>query len=672
MGALKPQLERRALPRPQPGAAAAPQPPELLGLVMAFVEGGSLEAKLHGGVPWQAPTAEKLRLLVGVARGVAHLHSGGGPACVVHGDLKPANVLLADGNQPRLIDFGLSKVRDVAAQSARSAGSRVGGAQAGGSWPYMAPELYRRRTAAGGWDAASAPSRSTDVYAFGTLCWEVLSGLRPWAGVPEHERLEELRAGASLPWPSLPLDTPPEVRALLSRMTDAQKEQRPRLVDAMVGLQLAAGAMDAAPRDIFISYRWKRERLPFVDDLYLRLSEEGYGAWLDRVEMGHNMRDHMTRGIANAKVVLVLVSPDYATWRAEVTDNCLFELRTAAQMRKPIIACMAHPGFWKGWTAQDGRRVMPDDHELAREANLVGSMFVDLGAAAALWAAPAPPDEAVLLPFLHAETALPCLLKLLGERGVRPGARRGPVARMVAERAQLAAEALARAEAEQRAREEATRRAREEAERQRLAAAEAERQRLAAEERARTEAEEARKWAERLATAEGRRIEALRRRKLYNEAWWLVNRVPILFWLLPSSFNVWRAPGISDDFLLELTPEAFEARLGRELYVPGAILYKDIPERVYIYRGTESPSSILFLTMLGPYFDLFVLPFLCYLLFPVLCFFWCKGYNVFYRREDFNTQYGARRILVCIAIFSFHAVIVVPVLGFGLLQIFIA
>jgi serine/threonine protein kinase len=564
IGALKPQLERRALPPPQPGAAPPPPPPELLGLVMAFVEGGSLEAKLHGGVPWQAPTAEKLRLLVGVARGVAHLHSGGGPACVVHGDLKPANILLADGNQPRLIDFGLSKVRDVVAQSARSAGSRVDGAQAGGSWPYMAPELYRRRMAAGGWYAASAPSRSTDVYAFGTLCWEVLSGLRPWAGVPEHERLEELRAGASLPWPALPLNTPPEVRALLSRMTDARKDQRPRLVDAMVELQQAAGAMDAAPRDIFISYRWKRERLPFVDDLYLRLNEEGYGAWLDRVEMGHDMREHMTRGITNAKVVLILVTPDYAAWRAEDTDNCLFELRTAARLRKPIVACMAHPGFWKGWTAQDGSRVMPEDHELAREANLVGSMFVDLGAVAALdWVAPTPPDEAVLRPLLHAETALPCLMKLLDERGVRAGARGGPVARAVAERDRLVAEAAARAEID--------RCEQEKIEHQREAVKEAMRVVEAEKRRAEAEKRLLAALSERLAIDKGFRKEASLRRQVYDRKWRVDNKVSLLLWTFPASCGFLSDASVSDAFLSGLPAADFVRFFRSDSAIPFAI-----------------------------------------------------------------------------------------------------
>ena len=91
------------------------------------------------------------------------------------------------------------------------------------------------------------------------------------------------------------------------------------------------------------------------------------------------MREHMTRGIAAAKVVLVLLTPDYAT-----SDNCLFELRKAVELRKPIIACMAHPGFWRTWAAPDGSRALPDDHEVALAAALAGNMFVDLSGAAAL------------------------------------------------------------------------------------------------------------------------------------------------------------------------------------------------------------------------------------------------------------------------------------------------
>jgi len=68
--------------------------------------GGSLEDHLYRRRT-EFTMAEKVRLLVGISRGLAALHSAG----VVHADLKPANVLLSGHSPPevRLSDFGLSK-----------------------------------------------------------------------------------------------------------------------------------------------------------------------------------------------------------------------------------------------------------------------------------------------------------------------------------------------------------------------------------------------------------------------------------------------------------------------------------------------------------------------------------------------------------------------------------
>ena len=84
-------------------------------------------------------------------------------ASKIHGDIKPENVLFSEKREARLADFGLSKVRQLvesADGATRKSTVAHGAGGGGGTWPYMAPELY---------DDVGI-SRSTDMYAFGTLC----------------------------------------------------------------------------------------------------------------------------------------------------------------------------------------------------------------------------------------------------------------------------------------------------------------------------------------------------------------------------------------------------------------------------------------------------------------------------------------------------------------------
>ncbi len=102
-----------------------------------------------------------LRAVRGVAEGLAHAHERG----ILHLDLKPANVLLADGGAPLLLDFNLAK--DLAA------GPRE---QTGGTLPYMAPEQldgFRDR------DDRHLDAR-TDLYGLGVIFYELLTGRHPF------------------------------------------------------------------------------------------------------------------------------------------------------------------------------------------------------------------------------------------------------------------------------------------------------------------------------------------------------------------------------------------------------------------------------------------------------------------------------------------------------------
>ena len=189
---------------------------ELLALVLRWEDGGSLADLLHTRA-WGASTSTRLLFCSQLAYGLCNLHSKG----IIHADIKSGNVLLSDrGGSPRPLftDFGISELRRAAASTTQPQEAATGSQR--GTWPYMAPEMFRSKAA-----AAVAPSRTTDVYALGTLCWEVLTGQLPWDGYTEAERVVALRSGEGLALssPPLPLDTPPAVTALLAHCLSARR-----------------------------------------------------------------------------------------------------------------------------------------------------------------------------------------------------------------------------------------------------------------------------------------------------------------------------------------------------------------------------------------------------------------------------------------------------------------
>ncbi|EPQ54890.1 kinase-like protein, partial [Gloeophyllum trabeum ATCC 11539] len=132
-------------------------------LVSLWMDNKDIVRYLRG----RQPPAD-IHVLYEVAQGLAYLHWEN----LVHGDLKGMNILIDEHHHVRLADFGLSTFAETTrgANATTSSGPR-------GSMPFMAPELHNPTKF--GFDHFQR-TRSTDIYAFGCVCYEIYTGYSPW------------------------------------------------------------------------------------------------------------------------------------------------------------------------------------------------------------------------------------------------------------------------------------------------------------------------------------------------------------------------------------------------------------------------------------------------------------------------------------------------------------
>lgn len=199
-----------------------------LAIVMEYVEGSDLRQELYRRRT--LPPAEAVSLIVDILTGLATAHRLG----IVHRDLKPENVLLdrRDGmSRPKVSDFGIAGLCASATRLTVPGGML-------GTPLYMAPESVD----------GGVVGPAADVYAAGTMLYEMLCGVAPFAG---REMLSILRAHADLA-PGRPPGIPDELWTVLAAMLAKDPRERPdidRLQALLPGLTgMAAGlSLDTPP-----------------------------------------------------------------------------------------------------------------------------------------------------------------------------------------------------------------------------------------------------------------------------------------------------------------------------------------------------------------------------------------------------------------------------------------
>lgn len=150
----------------------AGESPEGAYLVLEYVAGPSLRRVIDAATADRRPLEldHALRIALHVAEALDYVHDardqGGRALHVVHRDLKPSNVVIGIGAGPKLIDFGIARSEDRLHETATGVLKGTDG--------YMAPEQIDGRPT----------DRRVDVFAFGVLAYETLTGEHPFAGTP--------------------------------------------------------------------------------------------------------------------------------------------------------------------------------------------------------------------------------------------------------------------------------------------------------------------------------------------------------------------------------------------------------------------------------------------------------------------------------------------------------
>jgi len=201
------------------------------GIVLELIEGETLGERLRRR---PLPIGEALVIAKQIADALDVAHEKG----IVHRDLKPANIKIAADGVVKVLDFGLAKtIADNAAFTpAGVPGNTVEGAILGTA-AYMSPEQAR----------GESVDKRTDIWAFGCVLFEMLTGRAPFARKSMSDTLAAILE-ADPDWQVLPSSTPPHILRLLQRCLAKEMKRRIRdIADARIELEeLVTGSGSAA------------------------------------------------------------------------------------------------------------------------------------------------------------------------------------------------------------------------------------------------------------------------------------------------------------------------------------------------------------------------------------------------------------------------------------------
>ncbi|MCI0416106.1 serine/threonine protein kinase [bacterium] len=178
---------------------------------MEYVEGETLEERLAKG---KLEVGEVLRIALNISDALQAAHARG----IVHRDIKPSNIMLAHSGQVKILDFGLAKVQTSGGEITPSSEvpTRTSSGMVLGTPHYMSPEQA----------LAKDLDHRSDIFSFGVLLYEMLSGQRPFSGADLKAVLGQILYRDLDPILSNTGDLPQDLNLIISRCLKKEPSER--------------------------------------------------------------------------------------------------------------------------------------------------------------------------------------------------------------------------------------------------------------------------------------------------------------------------------------------------------------------------------------------------------------------------------------------------------------
>ena len=200
---------------------------------MAFIEGQNLRKKIESN---PLELEEALRIATQVAEGMQIAHKKG----VIHRDIKSANIMVDDRNQAKIMDFGLARMTGTTLLTQEGA--------AMGTIAYMSPEQARGKEV----------DHRTDIWSFGVVLYEMLTGELPFKGEHEQAVVYSIRKDKPRPITEVNAEIPPSIEQVVDKALEKDADKRYQQVDELLD-DLKSISAGIVPEEI--KARLRKEKL---------------------------------------------------------------------------------------------------------------------------------------------------------------------------------------------------------------------------------------------------------------------------------------------------------------------------------------------------------------------------------------------------------------------------